>query len=115
MLRVAMPSEPLGRAAAALKAIAAADDVEHDLVRTRADAVQAEIAPRAFDSVLLHVARAAVDLDALAGDADADACGVQLRHRDLAHGVLAVGEPPRGRVDELARALDLRRHLRELV
>ena len=41
--------------------------------------------------------------------------GVQLGHRDLAHGVLAVREPPRGRVDELPRRLDLRRHLGELV
>src|SRR5205085_2104428 len=33
----------------------------------------------------------------------------------LPHGILAVLEAPRGRVDDLARGLDLRRHLRELV
>src|SRR3954453_21425106 len=108
-----MPNTP--RRSPGSEAVAPADHVEHDLVRTRADSVQAEIAPRAFDSVLLHVAGAAVDLDALVGDVDRDPRRVQLRHRDLAHGVLAVVEAPGGRVDHLARALDLRRHLRELV
>src|SRR4051812_2539826 len=61
------------------------------------------------------VARAPVDLDALVGDRDGDMRGVELRHRDLADGLLAVHEPPRGRVDHLPRALDLRRHLGELV
>jgi hypothetical protein len=56
-----------------------------------------------------------VDLDALVGDLDGDPGGVQLRHRDLAHGVLAVHEAPGGRVDHLPRGLDLRRHLGELV
>src|SRR5947209_10004033 len=40
---------------------------------------------------------------------------MELGHRDLAHRVLAVLEAPRGRVDELPRGLDLRRHLGELV
>ena len=39
---------------------------------------------------------------------------VELGHRDLAHGVLAVREAPGGRVDELPRRLDLGRHLGEL-
>ena len=56
-----------------------------------------------------------MDLDALVGDLDGDPRGVQLGHRDLAHGVLAVLEAPGGRVDHLARRLDLRRHLGELV
>jgi hypothetical protein len=77
--------------------------------------VQAHVAPDALDAVLLHVARAAVDLDALVGDLDRDARGVELGHRDLAHGVLAVAEAPGRRVDHLARRLDLRRHLGELV
>src|SRR4051812_43514099 len=98
-----------------LQPVRAPDDVEHDLVRARADPVQAHVAPHALDAVLLHVARAAVDLDALVGDLDRDARGVELRHRDLADGVLAVLEAPCRHVHELARRLDLRRHLRELV
>jgi hypothetical protein len=58
-------------------------------------------------AVLLHVAGAAVDLQALVGDLAAIARRVQLGHRDLAHRVLAVREAPGGRVDELARGLDL--------
>ena len=41
--------------------------------------------------------------------------GVQLRHRDLAHRVLAVLVAPGRHVDHLPRRLDLRRHLGELV
>src|SRR3954469_3758205 len=92
-----------------------ANDLEHDLVGAGADPVQAQVAPHALDVVLLHVAGSAVDLDALVGDLAGDPRGVELRHRDLAHRVLAVREPPGGRVDELAGRLDLRRHLGELV
>src|SRR3954452_8388122 len=98
-----------------LQPVRAADHVEHDLVGAGADAVEAHVAPDALDAVLAHVARAAVDLDALVGDLDGGARGVELGHRDLAHRVLAVGEAPRRRVDELAGGLDLRRHLGELV
>src|SRR5919205_3020291 len=98
-----------------LQPVRAPDHVEHDLVGAGADAVEAHVAPDALDAVLLHVARAAVDLDALVGDLDGDARGVELRHRDLAHRVLAVHEAPRRRVDHLARGLDLGRHLGELV
>src|SRR5436190_9003631 len=103
------------RATSALQAVRTADDVEHDLVRTGTDPIQAHVAPDPLDSVLLHVAGAAVDLDALVGDLDRDARSVQLGHRDLADGVLAVLVAPGGRVDHLPRALDLRRHLGELV
>src|SRR3954451_23314123 len=98
-----------------LEAIGPSDDVEHDLVGARADAVEAHVAPHALDAVLLHVAGAAVDLDALVGDLDGDPRRVQLGHRDLAHRVLAVLEAPRRDVDHLAGGLDLGRHLRELV
>src|SRR3954454_3172280 len=98
-----------------LDPVAAPYDVEHDLVGPGADPVQAHVAPDALDPVLAHVAGPAVDLDALVGDLDGDARGVQLGHRDLAHRVLAVGEAPGGRVHELAGGLDLRRHLGELV
>src|SRR5438270_13928259 len=82
-----------------LDPVRAADHLEHDLVGAGPDAVEAQVAPHALDAVLLHVAVAAMDLDALVGDLDGDARGVQLRHRDLAHGVLVVLEPPSGRVD----------------
>src|SRR3954467_1671796 len=98
-----------------LDPVAAPYDVEHDLVGPGADPVQAHVAPDALDPVLAHVAGPAVDLDALVGDLDGDARGVQLGHRDLAHRVLAVGEAPGGRVHELAGGLDLGRHLGELV
>src|SRR3954453_21448055 len=98
-----------------LDPVAAPYDVEHDLVGPGADAVQAHVAPDALDPVLAHVAGAAVDLDALVGDLHGDPRRVQLRHRDLAHRVLAVVEPPGGHVHELARRLDLRGHVGELV
>src|SRR4051812_27361668 len=98
-----------------LQPVRAPDHVEHDLVGAGADAVQAHVAPDALDAVLLHVAGAAVDLDALVGDLDRDARRVELGHRDLAHRVVALAEAPRGGVHELAGRLDLRRHLGELV
>src|SRR3954452_2287104 len=95
--------------------VRAPDEIEHDLVRAGPDAVETQVAPDSLDPVLAHVAGAAVDLDALVGDLDGDPRGVELGHRDLAHGVFAVRMTPGGRVDHLARGLDLRRHLRELV
>src|SRR5215213_7611467 len=115
MLGVATASKRLGFTGVPLQAIAPPDDVEHDLVRPRADAVEPQVPPRALDAVLLHVAGAAVDLDALVRYLDGDPRRVQLGHRDLAHGVLAVLEAPGRRVDHLPRRLDLRRHLGELV
>src|SRR4051812_23726037 len=58
--------------ATGLEPVGAADHVEHDLVRARADAVEAHVAPHALHAVLLHVAGAAVDLDALVGHLDRD-------------------------------------------
>src|SRR5215211_8100084 len=98
-----------------LKPVRAADHLEHDLVGACADAVQADVAIGALDLVLLHVAIATEDLDALVGDLAAHAGGHQLHHRDLAHRVLAIGVAPRGDVVELLRGLDLRRHVGELV
>src|SRR5215218_441661 len=99
----------------ALEPVRAAYYIEHHLVGARADAVQAHVAPGAFDAVLLHVAGAAMDLEALVGHLAGHAGGVELRHRDLAHRVLAVREAPRARVDHLAAGLNLRSHVRELV
>src|SRR5918997_4852945 len=98
-----------------LEPVGAPDHVEHDLVGLRADAVEPHVAPRPLDAVLAHVPGAAVDLQALVRHLARHARGIQLGHRDLAHGVLAVHEAPGRRVDELPGRLDLRRHLGELV
>src|SRR3954453_4176099 len=98
-----------------LQPVAPPDHVEHYLVGSGADAVEADVAVGALDLVLLHVAVAAEDLDALVGDLAGDARGEELRHRDLPHRVLAVAEAPGGRVGELLRRFGLRRHLGELV
>src|SRR5579875_704825 len=98
-----------------LQPVGAADHIEHDLVGSRSDAVEAQIPPHALDSVLLHVPVAAVDLDALVGHLDGDPGGVQLGHRDLPHRIFAVLKAPGGGVDHLTGALDLGRHLGELV
>src|SRR4051812_32026554 len=100
---------------ASLQAVRAADHVEHDLVGAGADPVEPHVAPDPLDAVLLHVAGAAVDLNALVRDLHGDPRGVQLRHRDLAHRILAVRETPGRGVDQLARGLDLRGHVGELV
>jgi Bacterial regulatory proteins, lacI family len=52
--------------------VRAPDHVQHDLVGAGADPVQAQVAPHALDPVLLHVAGAAVDLQALVGDLAGD-------------------------------------------
>src|SRR4051812_13526021 len=98
-----------------LQPVGPADHVEHDLVGPGADPVQPQVAPGPLDLVLTHVTGAAEDLQALVGHRAAHLGGVQLGHRDLAHGVLAVGEAPGGGVDELTRGFDLGRHRRELV
>src|SRR5262249_39469437 len=99
----------------ALQPVRAPDHVEHDLVRAGADPVEARVAIGALDLVLLHVPVAAMDLDRLVGDLLHDARAIELRLRDLAHRVLAVGVAPGGRIDHLLRGLDLHRHLGELV
>src|SRR3954470_12711624 len=98
-----------------LQSVRASDHVEHDLVGAGADPVQAQIAPRALDLVLAHVARPAVDLQAFVGHLAAHLGGVELGHRDPPRGFPAVGDPPRRRVAELAARLDLGRHRGELV
>src|SRR4029077_2801376 len=98
-----------------LHPVAAADHVEHHLVGAGADPVEADVAVGALDLVLLHVAVATEDLDRVVGDFAGDPRGVELRHRDLAHRVLAVGEAPGGRVGELPGGLGLGRHLGDLV
>src|SRR3954470_24385622 len=100
---------------ARLNPVRAPDDLEHDLVGAGTDAVEAHVAPDPLHAVLLHVAGAAVDLDALVGHLDGDPRCVELGHRDLAHRVLAVLVPPGRGVDHLACGLDLGGHLGELV
>src|SRR5215213_3583166 len=97
------------------EAVRAADHVEHHLVGAGADPVQPHVAPGAFDAVLLHVPRASVDLEALVDHLARHPRRVELRYRDLAHGVLAACEAPGRRVDQLPARLDLGGHVGELV
>src|SRR5262249_37611960 len=61
-----------------------ADDLLHDLVGAAPDWAEAGVADGALDSVLAHVAVAAVDLEGLVGDAEGGALGEELGDRDLA-------------------------------
>src|SRR5262245_64824341 len=88
-------------------AVAAPDDLEHDLVGAGTDPVESDVAVGALDLVLLHVAVAAVDLDALVRDLAGDAGGVELALGDLANRVLAVGVTPGGRVGGLEGGLGI--------
>src|SRR5258708_39004002 len=73
------------------------------------------VAPRAVAVVSLQGDGPAVDLDAVVGDLEADTRRGELGHGDLADRVLASLAAPRSGVDELARRLDLGRHLGKLV
>src|SRR4051812_22180871 len=54
------------------------EDLLHDLVGAAADRAQAQVARRALDAVLLHVARAAHDLDRVVGLAESVALRLEL-------------------------------------
>ena len=66
--RVVVGADVIEVAHGLLEPVAAPDHLEHDLVGAGADAVEAGVAVGALDLVLLHVAVAAVDLDAVVGD-----------------------------------------------
>src|SRR4051794_1494286 len=66
-----------------------AQDLLHDLVGPAADRAQARVARHALDLVLLHVAGAAMDLQAGVHDVEARPLRDELGHRDLLHRVLA--------------------------
>src|SRR2546423_360340 len=106
---------PLADETANLEPIRLADDVEHDLVGAGPDAVEADVAQHPFDPVLRHVARAAVDLDALVGHVPRRLGGEELGHRDLPHRVVTPGVGPGGAVDELLRRLQPGGHGGDLV
>ena len=65
-----------------------AQDLLHDLVGAAADGAEAGIADGALDAVLAHVAVAPVDLQALVGDLEQGALGVELRDGHVADDVL---------------------------
>src|SRR3954466_5135853 len=68
----------------------------HDLVRPAADGAEPRVAAGARDSVLLHVAGAAEDLQGVVRLVERVALGLQLRHRHFLDGVDArVVEPQR--------------------
>src|SRR4051795_2659159 len=84
------------------------------LVRALADLEDLLVAVEARDGELVHEAVAAVDLERPVRGAMRELAGEELRHRggagEVAPGVLLPG----GLVHEMARGLDLRRHVDEL-
>src|ERR1700722_17966210 len=80
----------LGRDRASSERERAAEDLAHDLVAAAADRAKASVARRALDPVLAHVARAAVDLQALVHQLERRALGDQLGHRHLRDRLLAL-------------------------
>src|SRR5205085_11472840 len=78
----------------ALQAQLLPQDLLHDLVRPAPDGTESRITRRALYSVLLHVARAAEDLQRVVGLLEGCALGHQLRHRHLADCVDAPVEEP---------------------
>src|SRR5438552_2096082 len=92
--RMCMPVVHPPRSGGSLQAERLAEDLAHDLVRAAADRAEARVARHALDLVLLHVAGAAVDLQARVHHVEAGPLRDQLGHRDLLDGVLAAGEAP---------------------
>src|SRR5688572_10498685 len=90
------------------------DDDALDLARALADRAQLRVAPHALDRILAAVPVAAVDLDRVVGDAHRDLGGMELRHRGRGAERLARILQACGVVDEVARRLDLHRHVGEL-
>src|SRR4051812_21905431 len=92
------------------------EDLAHDLVGAAADRAQPRVAGHALDLVLLHVAGAAVDLQAGVHDVEAGALRGELGHRDLLDGVaLGRHEAPQRVVGHDPRHVDRRGHVGELV
>src|SRR5918997_1253830 len=92
----------------------APDDHPLDLRRALADQQQRRVAVEALDLVLLRVAIAAVDAEALLDAEAAGLGGEQLRHAGLELGALAGVLQPRGLAGQQAGGLDLGRHVGEL-
>src|SRR4051812_9226583 len=87
----------------------------HDLVGPAADWPQAQVARRALDAVLLHVAGAAEDLDRVVGLVEGVALGLQLGHRHLLDRVVPLGEQAQRVVGDGATGLGAHGHLGDLV
>src|SRR5215475_395096 len=88
------------------------DDLLHDLGGAGGDCPQAHVTEEALHRELAHVAVAAMELHRLVGDAVGHLGGEELGHRDLGDAVRP-SRIERGRViQETARGLDLRGHLR---
>src|SRR6476646_6102382 len=91
-----------------------ADHHALDLRGSLADQQQRRVAVEALDLVLLRVAVAAVDAEALLDALLAGLRGEQLRHPGLEVGALASVLHPRRLAGQQARRLDLGRHVGEL-
>src|SRR3954453_3007635 len=99
----------------ALQAHLLGQDLPHDLVGPAPDRAQAGVAGGALDPVLLHVARAAEDLERFVSHLEQGALGGELGHRHLADRVLPVHEQAQPVVGHVAAGLVLDRHLGDLV
>src|SRR5260370_27233162 len=90
------------------------DDAQLDLGGALEDLRQPRVAAMARDRVRLGVPGAAVDLQRLAGDALGHFAGEQLDHRGFLVAALLLVDLIADVIHQLARRLDLGRHLREL-
>ena len=79
-----------------------------------ADGAELDVAIKLFGGIVFDEAVAAVDLDALVGDADSDFAGEEFGHAGFAgeaH-IFLIGEPG-GLIDEQTSGFDLRGHVGE--
>ena len=90
------------------------DDAFLDLRGALEDLGETRVAPVTLDGMQGRVAGAAVDLDALAGDALGHLGGEELHHRGLLVAALAGVDLLADEIHELACRLDLRRHVGDL-
>src|SRR5215472_15140615 len=88
------------------------DDLLHDLGGARGDGPQPHVAEEALDGELAHVAVAAVELHGLVRDAVGHLGGEELGHGHLGDAVRPLRVEGGRAVEEAARGLDLRSHVR---
>ena len=101
-------------AASAAEPHAAGDDHLHDLVGAGVDRLHGGVGVVRRDRVLEHEAVAAVELQAVGGEALLQVGRPPLRHADLGDDVVAAHVRHEQLVDERLADLDLRRQLGEL-
>src|SRR5579872_1867993 len=107
------PLDPLRFLLAGQDAFELGDDAEHDFVGAAADGEQARVSISAGDARLLHVAHAAVVLQAAIGDLAGKASGFELGHRGEARHIFARDHLLGGTVAERLERFDLGKQLAE--